>query len=223
MSSPLNKIMEVLDNPLMQVAMQASAFAFPPAAIASAVSNMAVSALGNAITGAMDQLSKQHGMPNFIADMVKNIVSSVLPQFMNPVAGEVMDFVQDKIGDKMETFKNDLLKDFMDTFMNFKKEAEEGKEGEGKAGSKSGSSWFVAMMQALGELQNQQAEKLEKLQGEVSDSLTGSDPSKEEKQAEFDKMEEYKAEAKLQEVLASVAKTVGDAVGNALNAVARPQ
>lgn len=221
MSSPLNAILG--NNPLTSMAMNIASIAFPQVAIASQLANMAVSALGGALSGAMDTLTKEHGMPKFLGDLVKNCVQNVLPQFMNPALPDCADFLQDKVGDKFEKFRCDLMRDFVDTFMNYKKDGEKEANGGGEAGKGGGKSWFVAMMQALGELQNKQAEKLEKLQGEVSESLTGADASKEDRQAEFDKMEEFKAEAKLQEVLASVAKTIGDAVGNALNAVARPQ
>lgn len=207
------------NNPLGNMAMNlASTIAFPQTAIAGAVTNLFVGALGGGVNGAMDTLTKEHGMPKFLGDMVKNEAGNALPQFMNPVSQECCDAVKDKVGDKIDQYMNDFLRDLVDETVK-NKEGEDKKAG-GKGGGKG---WFVALMVAIGELQNKQAEKLDKLQGEVSESLTGSGASKSERQAEFDKMEEFKAEAKLQEALASLAKTIGDAIGNALNAVARPQ
>ena len=227
MSSPLNAILG--DNPLLGAAMNIATMAFPQAAIASQLTNMAVSALGGAITGAMDQMTKEQGMPNFLADIVKNAVASVLPQFMSPVAEHIGDAMQDKVGNHFDQFKIDIMKDFVDAFKEYKSEADKkgngaGKgEGVGGAAGGGGKSWFVALMTALGELQNKQAEKLQELSGKVSDSLTGADASKEEKKAEFDAMQELKAEAKLQDVIANVVKSVGDAVGNSLATSGRAQ
>lgn len=224
MSSALNNVLGPIGN-LASKALDIASMVYPPLAIANGISNLALGALGGAMNGAMDIL-KQQGMPNFLGDIVKDALGSILPGLMTGGLEEVTEMIQDKAGDKFEAFQNDFMKDFVDTFNQYK--SDEDKKGGGVEGGKGGGkSWFVAMMEALGEMQNKQAEKLEKLQGEVSDSLTGTgkdaNVSKEENQAQFNKMEEYKAEAKLQEALAGVAKTIGDAVGNALNAVARPQ
>lgn len=220
MSSALNSVLGPVGQ-LASKALDIASMVYPPLAIANSISNLALGALGGALNGAMDAL-KQQGMPGFLGDIVKDAIGSVLPGLMTGGLEEVTEMIQDKAGDKFEAFQNDFMKDFLDTFNQYK--SDEDKKGGGVEGGKGGGkSWFVAMMEALGEMQNKQAEKLEKLQGEVSESLTGSDASKEDKKAEFNKMEEFKAEAKLQEALAGVAKTIGDAVGNALNAVARPQ
>ena len=113
------------------------------------------------------------------------------------------------------------MKDITDAFEKYKSEAKK----DGKAGGKAdGKSWFVAMAMAMGEIQNKQAEKVKKLAEEVSKEL-GSDDAQSGKnqQAQFDKMEELKAEAKLQEAITSMSKAVLDAIGNALNTAARGQ
>ncbi|HEU0200380.1 MAG TPA: hypothetical protein VFR86_08090 [Burkholderiaceae bacterium] len=82
-----------------------------------------------------------------------------------------------------------------------------------------GKSWFVALMMALGEIQNQQAAKIEKLAKEVSEVLGLKGEGSE--QARFEKMEEFRAEAKLQEIFANVSKSVGDSLGGALAVAGR--
>lgn len=197
----------------------------------SIINNLMGGAIGDAVKGAVDQLCKDAGMPKFIGDIIKNAVDQAVgqnKQHCGPEGGGIAD----KLGKAFEDFGKGLLKDIVDAFQQYKSDARQngaenaggGKEAGGaEGGGKGGKSWFVALMKALGEVQNQQAAKLEKLSKEVSDVLGAGNDSAGSQQAQFDKMEEFKAESKLQEVLANVTKSIGDAIGNSISTVARAQ
>jgi hypothetical protein len=213
---------------------------FPPLAIANSLSNMLTSAIGGAINGAVDKLTQDLGMPKFLGNMIKDMVSNLLPNHMNPGDQQSGDMLKDKVGNKFDDFQKELTSDIVDAFKKYKGEEDKksgegygggkggkggkgGASGSGGAGGTGGKSWFVALMQALGEVQNKQAAKLEKLSKEVSDALGAGDDSAGSKQAQFDKMEEFKAEGKLQDVLANVTKSIGDSIGQALATAGRAQ
>jgi len=227
MSSALNSVFG--GGGIIGAALNVASMAFPPLAIANGLGNMMANVVGGAISGAMNQLTQQCGMPKFLGDLVKNVLSQILPQQQGPCDHHCADHLADTVGQKFTDFGKQLMQDIVDTAKKYFDDAKkEGKPGVGGAGG--GKSWFVALMTALGEVQNRQAEKVQKLAGEVSDSLGQSvdatkDPEGAAKNqaAQFDKMEEFKAEAKLQEVFANVTKSVGDAIGNSLSTVARPQ
>jgi hypothetical protein len=229
MSSALNSVFG--GGGILGAALNVASMAFPPLAIANGLGNMMANAVGGAISGAMNQLTQQCGMPKFLGDLVKNVLSQILPQQHCPCDHHCADQLGDKFGQKFADFGKQLMQDIVDTAKKYFDDAKkEGKPGGAGAAAGGGKSWFVALMQALGEVQNRQAEKVQKLAGEVSDSLGQSvdatkDPEGAAKNqaAQFDKMEEFKAEAKLQEVFANVTKAVGDAIGNSLATVARPQ
>lgn len=218
MSGALNSVFG--GGGILGAALNVASVFFPPLAIANGLGNMLTNVIGGAIGGAIDSITQQCGMPKFIGDLVKNVISQVLPQHHQPCDKACGDWLHDKVGDKFKNFGDQLMADIVDSFKKYKGE-EDKKCGEGK--SSGGKSWFVALMQALGEVQNKQADKVQRLAKEVSDTLGAGDDSAGSKQAQFDKMEEFKAEAKLQEVLANVTKSIGDAIGNALSTVARAQ
>jgi hypothetical protein len=208
------------------MALDVGKMAFPPLAIADGLNNLMGGAIGNAIKGAVDQLCKDAGMPKFIGDLVKGAVDQAVGQQHKHCGNDVTDMLGDAVGKLFDQFSKGAMKDLVNNFQDYKNQACEGKDGTegGKTGKGGGGkSWFVALMKALGELENQQADKLDKLSKEVSSVLGAGNSSGGSQAAQFDKMEEFKAEAKLQEALAGVAKTVGDAIGNAINSVARPQ
>ncbi|WP_298231892.1 hypothetical protein [uncultured Azohydromonas sp.] len=196
----------------------------------SLINNLMGSAIGGAVNGAVDQLCKDFGMPKFIGDIIKNAVDQAVGQNKQH-CGTEGGGIADKLGKAFEDFSKGLMKDIVDAFQQYKSDARQGgaenagggKAGGAEGGGKGGKSWFVALMKALGEVQNQQAAKLEKLSKEVSDVLGAGENSGGSQQAQFDKMEEFKAESKLQEVLANVTKSIGDAIGNSISTVSRAQ
>jgi hypothetical protein len=218
MSGALNQVFG--GGGILGAALNIGSMFFPPLAIANGLGNLLGSAIGGAVNGAIDSLCKELGMPKFIGNMVKDIVSQVLQQNQQPCDKQCGDAVKDKCGGIFDKFEKELCSDLQDAFKKYKGECDKANGGNGKGGGKS---WFVALMQALGEIQNQQAAKIEKLSKEVSDVLGAGDDSAGSKQAQFDKMEEFKAEAKLQEVFANVTKSIGDAIGNAIATVGRAQ
>jgi hypothetical protein len=206
-----------LAGPLLSGIASSAVSSLLPSLIGQGVQSLFQDMIKDAVKGAIDQIGKQCGMPKFIQNILKECVDKATGGCQKP-GGDVLDFVKDKVGGKLENFAKELLSDIVDAFKNHKAECDK-KEG-GKAGGKS---WFVALMTALGELQNKQAEKLQKLQAEVSDSLGSGDGSAGSQKAQFDKMEEFKAEGKLMDVLSQVVKSIGDSISQALSTVARAQ
>lgn len=222
MSGALNSVLGGAGGGILGAVMNVASMAFPPLAIANGLGNMLTNAIGGALNGAIDSITKECGMPKFLGGMLKDIVASVLPKHMGECDPQCGKGLQDKVGDKFKDFQKELCSDITDAFKKYKGEADKAGEGKG-AGKGGGKSWFVAIMQALGEVQNKQAAKLEKLSKEVSDSLGAGDDSAGSKQAQFDKMEEFKAEGKLQDVFANVTKSIGDSIGQALATAGRAQ
>lgn len=216
MSGALNSVLG--GGNILGAALNIGSMFFPPLAIANTVSNLLNSAIGEGVKGAIDTISKECGMPKFLADIAKSCVDQVLPHQMQPSDRACTDHVQDKAGSLFERFGKELMSDIVDAFKGHKADCDKAEGGKG-----GGKSWFVALMTALGEMQNKQAEKLQKLQKEVSDALGSGDDSAGSKQAQFDKMEEFKAEGKLMDVLSQTVKSIGDSLGQSLATVARAQ
>ena len=194
--------------------------AFAPMDLLNSVGNMLAQGIGQAVTEATQLLTQVAGMPKFVADEVGKIVKGVIDGLQQGGSNPACDHqAQQKCGNSIQDFVKGMVNDIVDAFQNHKAECDKN----GGAAKGGGKSWFVALMQALGEVQNKQAAKVEKLSKEVSDALGAGDDSSGSKQAQFDKMEEYKAEAKLQEVLANVTKSIGDSLGNSISTVARAQ
>ena len=193
---------------------------FPELSIAAGLTNLAAGALGGGIGDAVDMATKELGMPKFLGDQIKNIVSGVLKQFTQSCDPACSDMLNDKVGDKFKSFEKQLMSDISDTFQKYKSD-EDKKAGEGSGTSKSGKSWFVAFMEAMGKIENQQTDKLQKLQKEVSDSLGAGDGSASSQQSQFDKMEEFKAEGQLMQAITSMVSQIGKALGDALQAASR--
>jgi hypothetical protein len=177
-------------------------------------------AIGNAVCSGIDTLTRELGLPKFVGQIAKNVVQQWLPHQTKSCEPECAKYLQDTVGHHFKRFEKEVCSDFVESFKHHQCEHEKS----AGAGSK-GKSWFVALMQALGDLQNKQAEKVQKLGKEVSDELGANKGSSsgQPSQAQFDKQEELKAEGKLLEVLANVTKSIGDAIGNALSTAARAQ
>jgi hypothetical protein len=224
MSGALNQVFGGGAGGILGAALNIGSMFFPPLAIANAVGNMVAGGLGEGIKGALDQLTQGCGMPKFIGDMVKGLVDKVVQGHMQPSDPACSDHVREKCGSAVDKFSKDFMSDFMDSVKQHKADFDRGQgcgKGEGKGGA--GKGWFVALMTALGELQNKQADKLQKLQKEVSESIGSGDESSGSKQSQFDKMEEFKAEGKLMDVLSQLVKSIGDSLSQSLATVARAQ
>lgn len=219
MSGALNSVFSGTIGKVLNVGLEVGLqVAFPQLAIANALGNMVAGAVGDAVKGAVEQMTKEGGMPKFIGNLIKDAVSQMTQNCTAPCDPKCGNAVQDKVGKLFADFAKELCSEIVDAFKKHKCECDKA-EGGGKGGSKS---WFVALMKALGEVQNQQAAKVEKLSKEVSDALGAGDDSAGSKQAQFDKMEEFKAEAKIQEVFANCVKSIADSIGRALGTAAQP-
>src|SRR5262245_3192899 len=64
------------------------------AMIGQAIGNMLQQAIGDATKGAVDQLQKEHGLPKFLADEIKQKVDEVLGQLKNNVPQDAQQAAQ---------------------------------------------------------------------------------------------------------------------------------
>lgn len=198
---------------------------FPQAALMLGAGNLMTSMFGSALSDMIGQLGKQSGAPSFLINIAKDLVSKAVSQLQQPVDKQAADCVQDTAGSAIKSIVDELMKDFQDAFQNYKNDeagkcgkGSKGAGGAGGAGSASGGSggFFQALAHALGLIENQQAEKVKAKAQEVSQALGTSGGSGSD-QAQFDKMEDLKAEAQIMEVLTKSVQSVIDKVGAALS------
>jgi hypothetical protein len=219
MSGALNSVFG--GGGIFSAIMNIASIAFPALQVFNTLGNLLTSAIGSAISTAVDTLAKEGGLPKFIANIIKQTIGQTLPGLMNPSDAQADSVIGGKTAGAFKSFEQQLAGDIVDSFKSYKSDAEKNAAAGGKGAA--GKSWFVALMMALGEVQNKQAAKVQELAGEVSKVLGNGDDSAGSRQAQFDKMEEFKAEAKLQEVFANITKAVGDSLGQALSTVSRTQ
>lgn len=203
------------------LALNVASMVYPPLAIATSVSNMLTSVVGQAVSGAVDQLCKEAGMPKFVADLVKDVIKSVLPEQMKPSDPDCDDAAQQDFGDAVKQLGQDLQKsivDFAKSIMDLGNDRDaEGSKGGGKGG-KSGASWLVAIAKAMGAAAGEHAKNLVDLskQIEAKSGATG-DAAKEVTglQAEF------QAESQMFSMLQSAFSNAIKSIGEGMSQMAR--
>lgn len=216
---------------------------FPPLQMLNSLSNLLTSAIGGAVKQAADTLMKEFGMPKFIRDSVNSLVDSVLPGQMKESSAECDHAVQSQAGEFITQFRNDFYNDIIKHFKEKLGDRDDGKgnkvgAGGGKAGAAamSGKSWYVQLAIAMGEALNKQADKVEKLAGEVNksfDSMAGAQDKVDSKTGKgmgdvtraqgknFQLMQELQAEAKVLDMLSQTVNNAVNAIGQALGSAAR--
>ena len=76
MSGALNSI---LGGGGLGAIMNIASMFFPPLAIMNGLGNLMSSAIGGALNGVVDSMTKNMGMPKFLGNMLKDIISKVIP------------------------------------------------------------------------------------------------------------------------------------------------
>ena len=89
------------------------------AMLGQAIGNMLQDAIGGAAKGAVDHLQKEHGMPKFLADEVKQKIDEVLGQQRNNnVPQDVQQAAQGRYGDAFkdfqQQFEQNLIRSILD-------------------------------------------------------------------------------------------------------------
>ncbi len=147
---------------------------FPPLAIANSLSNLLTTAIGAAVKGAVDVLSKESGMPKFLADGIKQMVDGVTGQQQKESSPEVDQYTSDKYGDSMQKFTDDMTKQMVESARKHMEQNEEANSdsGSSKSGGKKGAtSWLAAMAKAMGDVLGKQASKMVGLSNDISKAM----------------------------------------------------
>jgi hypothetical protein len=218
----------------------ALATVFPPAAMLPGLSNLATSMLGNALGGAIGELGKQCGMPNFVMKEAMDLLGKVVSQLLKPVDPECMDHVANKAGGAIKDMVEEILSEFKDALQNYK--SEEGKKGNGKGGcgkgegaggaggaSGGGGIGFRELAAILADLEAKQAKNCANAAQKAADALgvaKSGQKGDEQKDADiaanqFKAMEDNKVEAQIFQAVASAVSEVMKNFGGALNTAAR--
>lgn len=179
---------------IFSMVMSVASMVFPALQMANSLFNMLGQAVGGAIKGAMDQLVQQ-GMPKFIGEAVKGLVDQIIGSNQKPTEPAVDQAMQDKFGDQMQTFTDNLTQAIIQD-VNEAREGEEAKSSSGKGG------WLVALAKAFGKIADKAAKELEQ-QGK---NLNQENPSE---------MIEYQAKtqefSQMMSTFTNAIKTIGEA------------
>ena len=210
----------------------ALATVFPPAAMMPGLSNLVTGMLGNALGGAIADLGKQCGMPNFVMKEAQDLLGKVVSQLLKPVDSDCAEHVANKAGGAVKDLVEEILGQFKDALENYKQD-KGGKgcgkgEGGGKAGG-GGAIGFRELAAILAELEQKQAQNCAKAAKNAADALgvaKSGQKGDEQKDADiaanqFKAMEDNKVEAQIFQAVASAVSEVMKNFGGALNTAAR--
>jgi hypothetical protein len=172
MSSALNSVLG--GGNILGSVMSLAGVAFPPLGIATSLANMVSQGIGQAVTQAGQQLTKELGMPNFLNDIIGKIVKDVVGQMQQPSDPRCDDRTHGDSGvnKSMQDFIQDMVKDMVDRV---KEECQnDGKKAGGGGGKRGGGSWLEALSRALGEVAGDKAAKMVELSNKIT-GLSGDD------------------------------------------------
>jgi hypothetical protein len=143
---------------------------FPPLAIANSLANLLTQAIGQAMTQAINTLVQESGMPKFLGEMIKDMVSQVLGGQTKPSSPEVDQAVGGDQGvqDWMSKFITDLTNQIVESARKFM-ETSEGKDTKGGGKKATTGSWLEAIAKAMGEIAGDKAAKMVELSQKMAD------------------------------------------------------
>jgi len=202
MSGALNSIFG--GGGILGAALNVASMFFPPLAIATSLQNLLTQAIGQAVTQAVQQLTQEAGLPKFIAQEINSMVKDAVSQLTQQSDPNCDDQVQQQTGDAFQDFANDFCKDLVNYAA----------QNMGGSKSKGGGSWFEALAQALGQALDKQAQKIQDLSSQVTDSNAKDKPST---------MTQLQSESQRMSFMMSAADQVLKTLGEALSTMARKQ
>lgn len=165
MSGALNSVFG--NGNILGTLLSIASIAFPPAAIASSLSNLLTQALGEAIKSAVTQLVQNYGAPSFLKDLVGDIVDKAVSSNQHQSSPEVDAATHAQAGDAVKSVAEDFGKQIVKgAIENLGEDTK--KKGKG--------SWLEALAEALGNALNAQAQKVEDLASQVTDKNANDKP-----------------------------------------------
>ena len=201
------------------------------AMIGQAVGNMLQKAVGDAVKDTVDQMHKEHDMPKFLAEAIKDKVDEVIGKLQDKnVPAQAQDAAQQHFGADMQRFQQEfqqnLARNVLDSLG-----SEEGK-GNAKGGKGAGGGgWLQAIARAMGQTLGDKAAEMVRLSNKMSElneakgSIDADDTQANEQNArEFNEtMTKFQATGQEYSMLNNVFSTAIKALGEALSTMARKQ
>jgi hypothetical protein len=201
------------------------------AMIGQAIGNMLQEAIGDALKGAVTQLQKEHGMPGFLADLVRNKADEVIGGLRNNnVPADAQHAAQEHFGDAIAQFQSEFQQNLVKSILQ-EMGGEEGKAS-GKGGGKTaGGGWLQAIARAMGNTLGDKAAEMVRLSNKMSElNEAKGQISKDDTQAneanarEFNQtMTQFQATSQEYSMLNNVFSTAIKALGESLSSMARKQ
>jgi hypothetical protein len=199
------------------------------AMIGQAVGNLLQEAIGGAVKDTVDHLQKEHGMPKFLGDMIKDKVNEVIGGLKDKnVPAEAEDAAQQHFGNDLQRFQQEFQQNLTRNVL----EALGGEETKGKGkGGGGGGGWLQAIAKAMGQTLGDKAAEMVRLSNKMSElneakgSIDKDDTQANEQNArEFNEtMTKFQATGQEYSMLNNVFSTAIKALGEALSTMARKQ
>jgi hypothetical protein len=199
------------------------------AMIGQAIGNMLQQAVGDAVKDTVDHLQKEHGMPKFLGDLVKDKVDEVIGGLKDKnVSPEADDAAKQHFGNDMQRFQQEFQQNLTRNVL----EALGGEETKGKGkGGGGGGGWLQAIAKAMGQTLGDKAAEMVRLSNKMSElneakgSIDKEDTQANEQNArEFNEtMTKFQATGQEYSMLNNVFSTAIKALGEALSTMARKQ
>jgi|SRR5262252_3777187 len=207
----------------------------PEAELIPGLTNMVSNMVGEAIGQAVDQAMSQSGSPQFQIDDAKNMLKQAVQQNQQDCDPSWGDQIQNQFGG----IAGDMVKQLVDDFKNLLQQYKHNKDNCGGAsgGGKGGPVTLRDLAVVLGQLEQQEAQRVKDKVQAASDALgkadqagTGKDGAMTQadnnanaanKQNQFQAMEESKAEAQIFQALSSAISEVMKNFGGALQTASR--
>lgn len=221
MSGALNSVFK--GGNLFGALMSIASIAFPPMALATSMSNLLTSAIGQAVKLATETLVKEFAMPRFLQPIVNQIVDGIVTnlQANNPTDPAADQVVAERMSGTAENITRDLTQQLVEQTV---KNIEKNKR---SAGVKSSAgSWLEAIAVALGTVQGEKAAKLVQLADELSNisgrQTSGSQSSQAQNAQQFSiKSQQLQAVSQEMSLLSNATSNAIKSIGEALSQAAR--
>jgi predicted secreted Zn-dependent protease len=215
MSSALSSVLG--GGNILSSVMSLAGVAFPPLGIATSLANLVTQGVGQAVTQAAQQLTKEAGMPKFIGDMIGNIVKDIVGKLQHPSDPSCDNRTKGDSG--VNQTMQDLIQGMVKDLVEKAKEEMQGqhKKAGGSGGKHGGGSWLEALSRAMGEVAGDKAAKMVELSNKIT-GLAGDDSPEAAKEMTAVTQElngTSKLFSMLQDAFNNVVKSIGDGLSTA--------
>jgi hypothetical protein len=200
------------------------------AMIGQAVGNLVQDAIGGAVKDTVNDLQKEHGMPKFLGDLIKDKVDEVLGGLKDTnVPAEAETAAKEHFGSDLDAFKSEFQQNLMKNILDAMGDDESRSSKGGKGGG--GGGWLQAIAKAMGKTLGDKASEMVNLSNKMSQlNEAKADIGKDDTQAneqnarEFNEtMTKFQATSQEYSMLNNVFSTAIKALGEALSSMARKQ